>query len=63
MSKDKDSDLSKMAEKIIKKPSFQVNESDEIRILENETLKYVSRGGLKLEKAINKLKRQWILLE
>ena len=42
--------------KIIKKPSFQVNESDEIKILENETLKYVSRGGLKLEKAINKFK-------
>lgn len=42
--------------KIIKKSSFQVNESDEIKILENETLKYVSRGGLKLEKAINKFK-------
>ena len=42
--------------KIVKKSSFQVNESDEIKILENETLKYVSRGGLKLEKAINKFK-------
>ena len=42
--------------KIIKKSSLQVNESDEIKILENETLKYVSRGGLKLEKAINKFK-------
>lgn len=42
--------------KIVKKSSFQVNELDEIKILENETLKYVSRGGLKLEKAINKFK-------
>lgn len=38
--------------KIIKKSSFQVNDDDEIKILENDTLKYVSRGGLKLEKAI-----------
>ena len=27
--------------KIVKKSSFQVNELDEIKILENETLKYV----------------------
>lgn len=37
----------------IKKTSYLVNvEQDEIKILEEEILKYVSRGGLKLEKAI-----------
>ena len=39
--------------KIIKKTSFQVEEDDKIKILNNNILKYVSRGGLKLEKAIN----------
>ncbi len=38
--------------KIILKPAFEVDESDNISIEENEILKYVSRGGLKLEKAI-----------
>lgn len=37
---------------IVKKSSFKVNADDEIKILKNDTLKYVSRGGLKLEKAI-----------
>lgn len=37
-------------EKILK-PSFLVNEECKIEILENDTLKFVSRGGLKLEKA------------
>ena len=39
--------------KVITKPSFDVNEKDTIEI-KGEILKYVSRGGLKLEKAINK---------
>ncbi len=38
--------------KKIKKESFQVKEEDILEILKNNTLKYVSRGGLKLEKAI-----------
>ncbi|MBQ6285962.1 MAG: TlyA family RNA methyltransferase [Bacilli bacterium] len=37
--------------KCIDKPSFNVNDSDKIEII-GETLKYVSRGGLKLEHAI-----------
>ncbi len=37
----------------IKKTSFIINhETDKISILEDDVLKYVSRGGLKLEKAI-----------
>ncbi|MCI5745523.1 MAG: TlyA family RNA methyltransferase [Erysipelotrichaceae bacterium] len=39
--------------KIIIKPSFLVSISDEIIILQSDVLKYVSRGGLKLERAIN----------
>ena len=39
--------------KIISKCNFLVSESDELNVLENDTLKYVSRGGLKLEKAIH----------
>lgn len=42
----------KVNDKIIIKPSFEVNELDKIELLENKVLKYVSRGGLKLEKAI-----------
>lgn len=38
--------------KVVLKPSFHVLETDSIHIKEN-TLKYVSRGGLKLEKAIS----------
>ena len=34
------------------KTGYKVAERDEIRLLENAVLKYVSRGGLKLEKAI-----------
>ena len=37
--------------KCIDKPSFDVTDSDKIEII-GETLKYVSRGGLKLEHAI-----------
>lgn len=36
----------------VTKTGYKVAEKDEIRLLENEVLKYVSRGGLKLEKAI-----------
>ena len=39
-------------DKIINKASYDVLDTDKITILEN-TLKYVSRGGLKLEDAIN----------
>lgn len=39
--------------KIISKCNYIVLEDDELIILENDKLKYVSRGGLKLEKAIN----------
>ena len=42
----------KVNDKIIIKPSFDINEEDNIEVLENKVLKYVSRGGLKLEKAI-----------
>lgn len=40
---------------IITKPAFLVNKSDEIKIV-GETLKYVGKGGLKLEKAISEFK-------
>ena len=35
------------------KTGIFVSEKDDIKITENDVLKYVSRGGLKLEKAIN----------
>lgn len=38
--------------KLISKNSFEVNDDVNIEILNNEVLKYVSRGGLKLQKAI-----------
>ena len=38
--------------KLVNKPSFLVNLNDQLSILENNKLKYVSRGGFKLEKAI-----------
>ncbi|MBQ9449403.1 MAG: TlyA family RNA methyltransferase [Acholeplasmatales bacterium] len=38
--------------KIITKPSFEVTEEDEVKIIGNNN-PYVSRGGLKLEAAIN----------
>ena len=38
-------------EKIIEKSAFEVSESDDVKIV-GETLKYVGRGGLKLEKAL-----------
>lgn len=42
--------LVKMNNKVLKKPNTLVNESDKIETI---SLKYVSRAGLKLEKAIN----------
>ena len=39
--------------KIIDKTSYLVNENDIIDIKSNDKLKYVSRGGLKLEKALD----------
>ena len=38
--------------KVQTKSSFNVGSFDQIEILENDVLKYVSRGGLKLEKAL-----------
>ena len=38
--------------KLINKPSFLVDDNDCIEVIENDVLKYVSRGGLKLEKAL-----------
>ncbi len=38
--------------KIVDKNSIYVSDADEIKILENDSLKYVSKGGVKLEKAI-----------
>lgn len=40
---------------IVTKSAFLVNKSDEIKII-GETLKYVGKGGLKLEKAISEFK-------
>ena len=50
------SSLVKVNDKIISKCNYMVSEDDEISVLENDKLKYVSRGGLKLEKAINVFK-------
>ena len=38
--------------KVVNKCSYLVNDSDEITIIDNKYLKYVSRAGLKLERAI-----------
>ena len=38
---------------VVNKPSFEINDNDKLEILDNSTLKYVSRAELKLEKAIN----------
>ena len=43
----------KVNNKICSKPSANINETDLIE-LTGETLRYVGRGGLKLEKIINK---------
>lgn len=41
---------------IVYKPSFEIGDNDKLELLDNSTLKYVSRAGLKLEKAINAFK-------
>lgn len=46
------SNLVKCNDKIISKSNHLVAENDILKVLENDKLKYVSRGGLKLEKAI-----------
>ncbi len=38
--------------KTAEKPSIEVNDADDIRISEEKQLKYVGRGGIKLERAI-----------
>lgn len=47
------SSLVKCDGKIINKSNYLVNSNTLIEIIDNNKLKYVSRGGLKLEKAIN----------
>lgn len=47
------SSLVKVNDKIVSKCNYMVSDDDKISLLENDKLKYVSRGGLKLEKAIN----------
>lgn len=42
----------KVNDKIVTKNSYEVDETFNIELLNNEVLKYVSRGGLKLQKAI-----------
>lgn len=42
--------------KLITKCNYLVREQDTIELIDNDRLKYVSRGGLKLEKAINEFK-------
>lgn len=42
----------KVNDKTITKNSYEVDETCNIELLNNEVLKYVSRGGLKLQKAI-----------
>lgn len=39
--------------KVIDKSSYQLLDTDVIKILDNDEFKYVSRGGFKLEKALN----------
>lgn len=51
-----EAELVKCNDKIISKSNYLVDENDSITILENDKLKYVSRAGLKLEKAINEFK-------
>ena len=48
-----ESEYVKCNDKIIYKCNYLVSESDKLEIIKNDKLKYVSRGGLKLEKAIN----------
>lgn len=47
-----DSRLVECNGKVVDKASFGLDETDEIKILDNQMFKYVSRGGFKLEKAL-----------
>ncbi|MBP5204564.1 TlyA family RNA methyltransferase [bacterium] len=47
------SNLVYVNDKLINRAGFFVLDTDDIKIKENDIQKYVSRGGLKLEKAIN----------
>ena len=51
-----ESGLVKCNDKVITKSNYLVEDFDSLTILENDKLKYVSRAGLKLEKAINEFK-------
>ena len=51
-----DSSFVKCNDKVISKCNYLVDDSDNIEVLSNDKLKYVSRGGLKLEKAIDSFK-------
>ena len=42
----------KVNDKVVVKDSYSVGELDKIEIAQNDVLKYVSRGGFKLEKAL-----------
>ncbi len=44
--------LVKCDNKLVLKPNYEVNDETKLTILTNDRLKYVSRAGLKLEKAI-----------
>ena len=44
------------------KPGEKIDEATELK-LKGEKLKYVSRGGLKLEKALNLLEKTWDYVE
>ena len=46
---------------IVNKCAYIVNDTDNIEIVKNDTLKYVSRGGLKLEEAINRFRSYGVL--
>lgn len=43
----------KVNEKIITKNGYEISPNDKIEIIENDVLEFVSRGGHKLDKAIN----------
>ena len=51
-----DSSFVMVNNKVINKCNYLVNKYDKIEIIENDKLKYVSRGGLKLEKALSEFK-------
>ena len=46
----------KVNDMVVTKLAYDIKSDDSIEIISNDTLKYVSRGGLKLEKAIEEFK-------